>query len=256
MPTSKIEWLRDPTTGKPGYTINPVKGLCPMACSYCYARRLYKRFKWNPEVRWCPQAFHLLDKIKKPSRIFVGSTFELFHESLPENWMDYNLGTAKKYPQHTFIFLTKKPAGLLKWSPFPRNTYVGVSVTDQEQYAKAIHYLKDIQATIKFISFEPLLDLEYGLPSLTFWIKEAGINWLIIGQQTPVSAKTAPKIEWIKEIVEAGTKAGIRVFMKDNLGPLIESYGMLKCSWAAKEWVQCKYPILRQEYPKERTIEE
>ena len=33
------------------YTLNPVKGLCPMACPYCYARAMYKRFKWNPKIR-------------------------------------------------------------------------------------------------------------------------------------------------------------------------------------------------------------
>lgn len=30
MQKTKIPWA--------DYTINPVKGLCPMACSYCYAR--------------------------------------------------------------------------------------------------------------------------------------------------------------------------------------------------------------------------
>ena len=53
MSKSRIEWLRDPITGKQGFSINPVKGLCPVACKdndgkeYCYARRMYKRFKWN-----------------------------------------------------------------------------------------------------------------------------------------------------------------------------------------------------------------
>ena len=44
MNKTKIEWT--------DYTINPVKGLCPMACSYCYARAMYKRFRWNPEIRY------------------------------------------------------------------------------------------------------------------------------------------------------------------------------------------------------------
>ena len=43
MNKTKIPWC--------DYTANPVKGLCPMACSYCYARRLYKRFGWDETVR-------------------------------------------------------------------------------------------------------------------------------------------------------------------------------------------------------------
>ncbi len=49
MNKTKIEWC--------DYTINPVKGLCPMVCSYCYARRMYQRFKRNPEVRFEPEVF-------------------------------------------------------------------------------------------------------------------------------------------------------------------------------------------------------
>ena len=43
MNKTKIEWC--------DYTLNPVKGLCPVGCSYCYARRLYRRFGWNPKIR-------------------------------------------------------------------------------------------------------------------------------------------------------------------------------------------------------------
>ena len=43
MKKTDIEWC--------DYSINPVKGLCPVGCEYCFARRLYKRFKWNPEIR-------------------------------------------------------------------------------------------------------------------------------------------------------------------------------------------------------------
>jgi protein gp37 len=76
--SSRIEWLKDPITGKPGYTINPVKGLCPVGCSYCYARRMYKRFKWNPEIRYDRPLMYIEPfNIKKPSKIFIGSTQNL-----------------------------------------------------------------------------------------------------------------------------------------------------------------------------------
>ncbi|GAH61451.1 unnamed protein product [marine sediment metagenome] len=67
MSQSGIEWT--------DWTLNPIKGKCPVACPYCYARKMYDRFRWNPEVRFVPSVFN--DLPKKPVRVFVGSTMEL-----------------------------------------------------------------------------------------------------------------------------------------------------------------------------------
>ncbi len=237
MPKSKIEWT--------DYSINPVKGLCPMACSYCYARRMYKRFKWNPEIRYDDPGFTIADiqSIKKPSRIFVGSTMELFWD-WPEIWMRDTFTIIRQFPQHTFIFLTKQPEELLRWSPFPSNCHIGVSVTNQEMHNRAIACLSGIKASVKFISYEPLLnevklDGAYDLSEL---------QWVIIGQQTPVRKSTMPKIEWIRDIVDACDKARIPVFLKNNLRDFI--YG----EYGGKYKQVFKYSQdggreLRQEFP-------
>lgn len=148
------------------FTINPVKGLCPMACKdnegkeYCYARKMYKRFKRNPEIRLEPHLFNMFHELKrkKPSRVFVGSTMELFGDWIKPEWSHSIFSYCKAYSEHTFIFLTKKPENLIKWSPFPPNCFVGVSVTQNHQLADALKYLRQIEATVKFISFEPLLE--------------------------------------------------------------------------------------------------
>ena len=82
-------------------------------------------------------------------------------------------------------------------------------------------YLAKIEAKVKYISFEPLLSgLGKHIPG---WLQacmiDAGINWVIIGAQTKPTVY--PKIEWVKEIVEACDKAGIPVFLKDNLYKLL-----------------------------------
>ncbi len=88
-------------------------------------------------------------------------------------------------------------------------------------------------------------------------LKDAGISWIIIGQCTPVSIKTQPKIEWIQEIVEAADKAKIDVFLKDNLKPLLcegawnDKRLVLDWTHGESEFegvIDCK---LRQEFPKE-----
>lgn len=246
MNKTKIEWVKN-DDGTQGYTINPVKGMCPVGCSYCYARAMYKRFKWDPEIRMEPDWAE--DLSKKPSRVFVGSTMELFGEWISPEWLDFIFTSCHDHPEHTFFFLTKKPENLLRVLPFsvPDNCWIGVSVTHDKMLTTAMDALVHLEATT-FISFEPLLeriDAEAIAASKYYrWL-----DWIIIGQQTPVRTSTMPKIEWVKEIVQATDQAGIPVFLKENLKPLIQEAGMRKAEWAAKEWVKCEYPILRQEFP-------
>ena len=219
MQPSKIEWTN--------FSINPIKGLCPMDCKdlegkpYCYARRMYKRFRWNPEIRYIGDGkfFDELQKIPriKGTRIFIGSTIELFGDWLKSDWFDGILEVISLFPFFTFIFLTKCPQNLSLWSPYPSNVYIGVSVTNQAMHNEAIVALSAIQAKVKFISYEPLLsEIEakyaYDLSEL---------QWVIIGRCTPPSAKTAPKIEWIKEIEDACKKRNIPYFEKNNLKTLL-----------------------------------
>ena len=157
MAKTRIEWVKN-TDGTQGYTINPVKGLCPVGCSYCYARAMYKRFKWNPEIRYNSQWMNKLPSTGTPSRIFIGSTMELFGDWIEPVWLQGIIKIAWVWPWHTFIFLTKQPQNLIKWSPFPDNVWLGVSATNQHQFDEAVEYLKEVEAPVKFISFEPLLE--------------------------------------------------------------------------------------------------
>lgn len=220
MGKTKIEWC--------DFSINPVKGLCPMDCkdnqgkSYCYARRMYKRFHWDEEIHYEPIVFQDLMN-KSPSKIFIGSTMELFGDwveplFLKDIFMLTQIGSLK---QHTFIFLTKQPQNLIKYSPFPDNCWVGVSVPKPQEFGTAIYYLEKIHATVKFLSIEPLLEkFGYDENRMANYLQLADISWVIIGQQTPSSIKTQPKVEWIKEIVDACDKSGVPVFLKDNLNHL------------------------------------
>ena len=218
---TRIEWLRNPVTGELGFSINPVRGRCPNPdCPLgegCYARRLYKRFKWNPEIRFEP----MVNLPKKPSRIFVGSTMELFGEWIDAFWLDSIFRTVRDNPQHTFIFLTKCPQNLAKWNPYPQNCYIGVSVCNDVMLDVAVEKLEDIQAKTKFLSIEPLMGKITLSSDYAFYY--SGINWLILGCQTPMSEKTLPKREWVDEIISAADKAGIPAFVKE---PMASHFGI------------------------------
>ncbi len=229
MSKTNIEWC--------DYSINPVKGICPVGCSYCFAKKLYKRFKWNPEIRMEPDWQETLPK--RPSKVFVGSTMELFGD-----WVDWEVWESieqyiNTYPQHTFIFLTKRPENIVK-HVFPKNCWVGLSVdgTENAPLRRIYNGLSDAKATVKFISFEPLLasvNLDYRDLMWT------GINWIIIGQQTPISQKTCPEYSWIENIVTAADTAGVPVFIKDNLNA---------CAIGDYPNLVDKCGRLRQEFPK------
>jgi protein gp37 len=208
MSKTKIEWC--------DLSINPVKGLCPVACDYCYARRMYRRFKWNPEIRFDWSVANDLPKIKKPSRIFWGSTMELFGKWVDPEWLRLIFEAVKRYSQHTHIFLTKKPENLPQ--EWPVNCWVGVSAPTQWSFDEAVERLARVHASVKFLSFEPLCDRISIRPTQLIG---AGVNWVILGRETPIRKREYLPWQWFKEVVEAADSAGTPVFLKDNLSSLL-----------------------------------
>lgn len=229
---AKIEWT--------DITKNPIKGKCALACPYCYARQMYDDNKWDPSIRFLPEV--LDDLPKKPCRVFVGSTMELL--IFPE-WMPAILERCRQHLEHTFIFLTKKPEELSKYSPFPVNCWVGVSATHGMMLEKACNSLMDVGASVKFISYEPVIGTAFNITR--HWFTNAGINWLIVGAMTGSKSKMIemqqhyyyahlrlekllttgrkfvllPGIEGVGYVVKAADVAGVRIFIKDNLYKLM-----------------------------------
>ena len=152
----------------------------------------------------------------KPKGIFTVDMGELFGDWIPREWQDDIFRVIKLHPNDRFYLLTKQPQNLAKFSPFPDNVYIGVTATEQYSFVRAVSELRFIAARIKYLSFEPLLG---HIPMLPEALRLAGINWLIIGSQTKPTVY--PKLEWVKEIVQAADRAGAAVFLKDNLKPLI-----------------------------------
>jgi len=164
--------------------------------------------------------------------IFACDMSDLFGIGIPREWTWAVLDVIRSCPQHRFYLLTKQPQNLVKWSPFPENCWVGVSVdgTDNAPLGRTLYTGFDrIQAKVKFISFEPLL-ADTRLDPRDLSKDFADVHWLIIGAETG-NRKEKPALsevhKWAKEIIEAADEAGIPVFIKDNL----------------------KYPVKRQEWP-------
>lgn len=201
MQNSKIEWT--------DATWNPLRGCTRISegCRNCYAEAMAARFSKpgqayaglaemrNGKPRWTGKMMlvekHLEDPIRwqKPRNIFVNSMSDLFHESVPDEWIDKVFAVMARSPQHTFQILTKRADRMkeytlnketpqricdassvdegklrraLKASPlngqFPLpNVWLGVSVEDQESFEKRWESFQYVKAAVKFFSIEPML---------------------------------------------------------------------------------------------------
>ncbi len=216
------------TIGWADLTCNPIKGLCPMPCSYCYAKRYYHRFHLDPTIRLDMKELFAPVHRKKPARIFVGSTIDMYHPIIPRDWIHNIIAASWDAPQHTFLTLTKWPENL-KSIEFPEWWWVGTTVNYFQDWIR-LYQLRKAEASLKFISFEPLFE-DLG-DSTNFNLE--GIDWVILGGESP--KKFFPSEYWIKHIEDKADKLGIPVFEKSNLrrwkGPLRQEFpkGALKCS--------------------------
>ncbi len=202
---------------------------CTKGCAYCYAKKIATRFPDHYpngfEPTLYPEAFTSPWHLRKPSIIGVGYMGDLFDDAIdPEGLVTWGdrvyvkaslrhriFWTIQQAPQHRFLFLTKQPQNLAKWSPFPDNCWVGVSATDTESFQIATARLFEIEAKVKYISLEPLLrPIEAPVKN---------INWVIIGAQTKPFIK--PELEWLGAIDHAATQAGIPIFHKDSLRGIV-----------------------------------
>lgn len=228
MNRTKIEWT--------DYTWNPVTG-CLNNCSYCYARKVANRFRSKytansvlPKHDESNHELHHADpfyprfwpsRIDDPAslrsefnKIFVCSMGELFGDWIPEDWQREVINVAETCTDQTFQFLTKQPQNLAKWNPWPDNAWVGATVTADGPMTTALTNLACVNAKVRFLSIEPLL----GAITMKSHPIKGIVDWIIIGAQT--NPYRPPRTECVNEIIDAADKAGIPVFLKDNLsGP-------------------------------------
>jgi protein gp37 len=189
--STAIEW-----TDK---TWNPTVGCNKVSpgCKHCYAETITKRFHQNfPngfEFTLHPERLDEPRRWRQPSRVFVNSMSDLFHEQMPLDFLREVFRVMEECPLHVFQILTKRHERLVDLTPelnWPENVWVGVSVENQD-YAHRVDYLRKVPAAVRFLSCEPLigpLDLDLK-----------GIHWVIVGGESgrghrPIEA------EWVRDI--------------------------------------------------------
>jgi len=230
MNNTKIEWT--------DYSWNPITG-CNKGCPYCYAKKMAIRLKgrsgYDKDTPFKP-TFHPQRLVQpltamKPSMIFTCSMGDFFDPEVKSSWREDVYKVMDNAKWHAYQILTKQPITEPEFRAiFPKNLWLGVSIDGTSKYWKeSFETLKNSSASMKFISFEPLLG--DALPDdLT------GIDWAIIGAQTGIGARIIdPHI--VNRIVELITSNDIPLFVKPNIRCQIPKN-------SGSEWV------LREEFPK------
>ena len=207
---SKIEWT--------DATWNPVTGCSKVSpgCKFCYAERLSIRLRAMGNARYRngfavtlhPDLLSLPLRWKQPKRIFVNSMSDLFHEAVPEEFIQRVFDAMVTADWHIFQILTKRSARMADLAQrliWPSNVWQGVSV-ENARYTWRITHLQQVPAAIRFLSVEPLLG---PIPRLPL----EGIHWVIVGGESgPRHRPVDPA--WVKEIRDQCLATGVPFFFK------------------------------------------
>lgn len=215
---TKIEWVQN-QNGSKGTTWNPTTGCTKISpgCQHCYAETMAKRLN-KMGVKGYEKVFELtvhqnrlvqpLNR-KKATTYFVNSMSDLFHKDVPSHFIKQVFEIIQQTPQHTYQILTKRAermAVFCQTHRIPDNAWLGVSVEDRVYGLPRIDILRNIDAHIRFISIEPLLEA-LGTIDLS------GIHWVIVGGESGAKARPIKK-EWVTDIKEQCQQSKIPVFIK------------------------------------------
>jgi protein gp37 len=241
-------------------TWNPIAG-CSLAspgCTNCYAMQQAARIeRMNPDIEhyrgvtrtvngnavWTGKLGFSEKKLveplkrKKPTTYFVNSMSDLFHESMPDEWIDRVFAVMALCPQHQFQVLTKRSARMREYCstrrsdtvypqmsvirgvegdhdlridwPLP-NVWLGVSAEDQKRADERIPDLRATPAAVRFVSLEPLLGpIELG-------DAPANLDWVIVGSESGPGARPCD-LDWVRAIRDRCTSACVAFFWKQHV---------------------------------------
>lgn len=209
---SRIEWTEQ--------TWNPVVGCTKISagCKNCYAETMARRlqamgtpgYEGGFALRLLPQRLGDPLKRTKPTVYFLNSMSDLFHEEVPDGYIDDVLQVVAQTPQHTYQILTKRAQRMARFFArgrvVPPNAWMGVSVENRKHGVPRIQHLRRVPARVRFLSVEPLLE-DVGRLDLT------GIHWVIVGGESGAKARPM-KPQWAESVQSQCEEQRVAFFFK------------------------------------------
>lgn len=167
--------------------------------------------------------------------VFVDSMADVFHEDVPDSFLDQVFLTMERVDRHVYFVLTKRPARLrdyvlrrFRGAPAPRHIWLGTSVED-ERVLERVDLLRAAPAHVRFLSCEPLIGPLTG-------IDLEGISWVITGGESGWRRRPFDP-EWARGVRDACRARNVAYFHKQNGGMTPKSGGR---ELDGREWSQ--YP--------------
>ena len=225
------------------YTWNPVTGCIPVSagCEHCWARREHERGIFGKQG-FSEIQLHILRldeplRRKKPARIGVCFMGDLFHEQVPDKFIDQVFAVTVRCSQDVFLILTKRPQRMMDYfsgypdSPRTRflaaeaygharteiewplpNVWLCVSVEDQATAEERIPLLLQTPATVRWISIEPMLGPVKFDPVCDI-TGTLGIDWVVVGGESGPGARPVHP-DWVRSVRDQCRAAGVPFYFK------------------------------------------
>jgi protein gp37 len=212
---SKIEWTEA--------TWNPVRGCLKISpgCKHCYAETFAERFRNVPghpyeygfDPRLVPEKLIEPLRWSTPKTVFVNSMSDLFQDAVPDAYIEAVTNVMLHANWHTYQVLTKRAERLhqllttkLSKAATAAHIWWGVSVEDKKYGIPRIAQLQRTNASVRFLSIEPLLE-DLGPLNLT------GIHWVIVGGESGPGARPMESA-WVDRIKKQCKQQGSLFFFK------------------------------------------
>jgi protein gp37 len=184
---------------------------------------------FNGQIRLFPEA---LDKLKRPKSMALSVWNDLFHKSVPDQFIYKCLSAFAAASHHIIMICTKRPDRMARmmaaksWgSDKPRNIWVGTTV-EKIKYMPRIEHLASIDVPVRFLSLEPLLEwlpmdnmignwnIDYKNSTVTDGVRyRRPFDWVIVGAETGRKPRIM-KPQWVNDIVVTCGRWCIPVFVK------------------------------------------
>jgi protein gp37 len=165
------------------------------------------------DLRLVPEKLAEPLKWGTPKTIFVNSMSDLFHEDVPDWYVEQVVCVMQMANWHTYQVLTKRAARLrdllasqLSFATSLGHIWWGVSVEDRKYGMPRIRALREAPAAIRFLSVEPLIE-DLGTIDLS------GIHWVIVGGESGAGARPMDET-WVRRIRHQCDAASVPFFFK------------------------------------------
>jgi protein gp37 len=165
------------------------------------------------DLRLVPEK--LLEPLRwpQPRMIFVNSMSDLFHEEVPDEYIEAVASVMQRADWHTYQVLTKRSTRLrdllrtkLRTAAKAPHIWWGVSVENRRVGLPRVRDLQQATARMRFLSIEPLLE-DLGRVPLS------GLNWVIVGGESGAGARPIEK-DWVVSIQRQCRRASVPFFFK------------------------------------------